>query len=103
MKRCVAIKGGDLPFAALTTNDSNAQGATFAKFERFPESGLSCNMQRMPGESPLGPMLRNARMSAIMRKPKNFSDCMVLKRLFVVSEETGCVVLKNGVFYLLNS
>jgi hypothetical protein len=52
--------GWELPLDAICTNGSNAQKVTFAKFHLFPDSSLSCGVQRKLAVSPLYRMLRDA-------------------------------------------
>jgi hypothetical protein len=48
----IDTKGGEPPFAAGCTKASYAQEVTFAKFHLFPESSLSCGVQRKLAVSP---------------------------------------------------
>jgi hypothetical protein len=45
-------KGGEPPFAAVCTKVSYAQIVTFAKFQLFSDSGLSCRVRRKLAVSP---------------------------------------------------
>jgi hypothetical protein len=48
----IDTKGGEPPFAAVCTKASYAQIVTFAKFQLFSDSGLSCRVRRKLAVSP---------------------------------------------------